>query len=34
MLGYEPQTDLYTGLEKTVAWFRENWSHIQARVEF
>jgi UDP-glucose 4-epimerase len=34
LLGYEPQTDLYTGLEKTVAWFRENWSHIQARVEF
>jgi len=34
LLGYQPQTDVYTGLEKTVAWFRENWPQIQARVQF
>jgi UDP-glucose 4-epimerase len=34
LLGYEPRTDVYTGLEKTVAWFRENWAQIQARVQF
>jgi len=34
LLGYRPQTDVYTGLEKTVAWFRENWPQIQARVQF
>jgi nucleoside-diphosphate-sugar epimerase len=33
VLGYEPQTDIHSGVEKTVAWFRENWSHIQSRVE-
>ncbi|MGH7390720.1 MAG: NAD-dependent epimerase/dehydratase family protein [Candidatus Rokuibacteriota bacterium] len=34
LLGYEPQTDVYKGLEKTVAWFSENWAQIQARVQF
>jgi nucleoside-diphosphate-sugar epimerase len=33
VLGYEPQTDIHAGVERTVAWFRENWSHIQSRVE-
>ena len=33
VLGYEPQTDIHAGVEKTVAWFRENWNHIQSRVE-
>ncbi len=32
LLGYEPQTDLYAGLQKTVTWFRENWPDIQSRV--
>jgi nucleoside-diphosphate-sugar epimerase len=31
LLGYEPQTDLYAGLQKTVTWFSENWSDIQSR---
>ncbi len=34
LLGYEPRTDVYTGLEKTVAWFRENWAQIRSRVQF
>jgi len=34
MLGYDPQTDVYKGLEKTVAWFRENWTQIRPRVQF
>ena len=25
LLGYEPQTDLGTGLVKTIAWFQQNW---------
>ena len=32
LLGYEPQTDLGTGLVKTIAWFQQNWSHIEARI--
>jgi nucleoside-diphosphate-sugar epimerase len=33
ILGYEPQIDLHTGLERTVAWFREKWPRIHSRVE-
>ncbi len=33
-LGYEPRTDFHTGLERTVAWFRDNWDHIQHSAKF
>jgi nucleoside-diphosphate-sugar epimerase len=33
ILGYEPQIDLHTGLERTVAWFREKWPQIHARAQ-
>jgi GDP-L-fucose synthase len=26
-LGFSPQIDLYSGIEKTFAWFRDNWKH-------
>jgi nucleoside-diphosphate-sugar epimerase len=32
VLGYDPQTDLATGLLRTVDWFRENWDRIQHRM--
>jgi UDP-glucose 4-epimerase len=32
LLGYEPQTDLGTGLAKTLQWFRQNWGRIQERM--
>jgi UDP-glucose 4-epimerase len=32
VLGYEPQTDLATGLVTTVKWFRDNWDHIEAKM--
>jgi nucleoside-diphosphate-sugar epimerase len=33
LLGYEPQTDLATGLQHAVAWFRANWSRIRTQAE-
>jgi nucleoside-diphosphate-sugar epimerase len=32
LLGYEPQTDLATGLVRTIHWFRQNWKRIEARM--
>ncbi len=29
LLGYEPRTDLDTGLSNTIAWFKTNWSRLQ-----
>ncbi len=34
MLNYEPMTDLYSGLLKTVRWFKENWTPILSSVRF
>jgi dTDP-glucose 4,6-dehydratase len=28
-LGWEPQTDIHTGLEKTVQWYKQNWSWLE-----
>jgi nucleoside-diphosphate-sugar epimerase len=33
ILGYEPRTELYDGLVKTVRWFRTHWATIAAKVE-
>lgn len=29
ILGYEPKTDIKTGLRKTIEWFQENWESIE-----
>jgi UDP-glucose 4-epimerase len=34
LLGYEPQVDFTTGLQKTIQWFRNNWDRIQESAEF
>src|SRR5712692_8347597 len=34
ILGYEPRTGFCEGIEKTVAWFQENWDPIQATARF
>ncbi|MGC8912234.1 MAG: NAD-dependent epimerase/dehydratase family protein [Nitrososphaeria archaeon] len=34
ILGYEPKTDMRTGLRKVYEWFRENWENIEASVKF
>jgi nucleoside-diphosphate-sugar epimerase len=34
ILGYEPRTSFCEGIEKTVAWFQENWDPIQATARF
>jgi len=34
ILGYEPETDMETGLRKTYEWFKENWEHIEASAKF
>jgi nucleoside-diphosphate-sugar epimerase len=33
MLGYTPKTELYSGLLKTVQWFRANWACILAQAQ-
>jgi nucleoside-diphosphate-sugar epimerase len=34
ILGYEPKTDMKTGLRKVYDWFRENWDRIEKVVKF
>lgn len=34
LLGYQPNTPFETGLENTIAWFRENWSSIESAASF
>ena len=34
LLGYEPKTDIKTGLKKVYDWFRENWKNISKSVKF
>ncbi len=34
ILGYEPKTDMKTGLKKVYEWFKENWENIEKSVEF
>lgn len=34
ILGYEPRTDFETGLQNTIAWFRDNWDEIRRDAEF
>jgi nucleoside-diphosphate-sugar epimerase len=34
ILGYEPKTDMKTGLRKVYDWFRENWENISKSVKF
>jgi nucleoside-diphosphate-sugar epimerase len=34
ILGYEPKTDMKTGLRKVYEWFRENWDNIKASAKF
>ena len=34
LLGYEPHTDLSTGLERTVRWIRDDWPRIVASARF
>ncbi len=34
ILGYEPKTDMKTGLRKVYEWFNENWENIKASVKF
>lgn len=34
LLGYEPRTDMRSGLEKTYAWFKQNWIDIERSAEF
>lgn len=34
LLGYNPQMEFDLGLQKTVAWFKTNWSQIQKDAEF
>ncbi|MGY0287362.1 MAG: NAD-dependent epimerase/dehydratase family protein [Candidatus Methanodesulfokora washburnensis] len=34
ILGYEPKTDMKTGLRKVYEWFRENWDNIKASARF
>ena len=34
ILGYEPKTDMKTGLRKVHEWFKENWENIEKSVSF
>jgi len=34
ILGYEPKTNMKTGLKKTYEWFKENWECIEASAKF
>jgi nucleoside-diphosphate-sugar epimerase len=34
ILGYEPKTDIKTGLRKVHEWFKENWENIEKSVRF
>jgi nucleoside-diphosphate-sugar epimerase len=34
LLGYEPKTDIKTGLKRVYDWFRENWENISKSVKF
>ena len=34
ILGYEPKTDMKTGLKRVYEWFKENWEHIEKSVRF
>lgn len=34
ILGYNPKTDIQTGLKETFVWFKENWRDIERSIEF
>jgi len=34
ILGYEPKTDMKTGLKKVHEWFKENWENIEKSTKF
>ena len=34
ILGYEPKTDIRTGLKKVYEWFKKNWENISKSVKF
>jgi len=34
ILGYEPRTDMRTGLDRTFEWFKDNWESIRLSVKF
>lgn len=34
LIGYEPSTPFETGLQKAIAWFRENWESIEVAARF
>lgn len=34
LLGYRPSVDFDTGLDRTIAWFRQNWDRIEASARF
>jgi dTDP-D-glucose 4,6-dehydratase len=34
MLGYQPKTDIRTGLQHVYNWFKENWDNIKASARF
>ena len=34
LLGYEPSMDFDEGLERTIAWFKDNWDRIERDAEF
>ncbi|MCQ5374263.1 MAG: NAD-dependent epimerase/dehydratase family protein [Candidatus Methanomethylicia archaeon] len=34
ILGYEPKTDIKTGLKKVYEWFKENWKNIEKSTKF
>jgi len=34
ILGYEPKTDMKTGLRKVYEWMKENWENIKTSARF
>ncbi|MHA1835130.1 MAG: nucleotide sugar epimerase, partial [Candidatus Baldrarchaeia archaeon] len=34
ILGYNPKTNIESGLKKTYQWFRENWENIKISAKF
>ena len=34
IIGYEPSTAFEEGIQKTIAWFNDNWDHIEASARF